>query len=105
MEAQILACYEVLGAASARMLRAARGDDLDGLAGAAADCATMIARLHGLGDGVAMSDESKRRKMAIIRQILADDAQIRDLTHPWMRRLEVLIGGAATQRRLQQAYG
>jgi flagellar protein FliT len=105
MEAQILSCYESLSAASGRMLRAARGDDLDGLSAAAADCATTIARLREIGDGVAMSDEGRRRKMAIIRQVLADDAQIRQLTQPWMQRLEALIGGAATQRRLQEAYG
>ncbi len=105
MESQILSCYEVLRAASERMLRAASGDDLDGLSAAAADCAATIARLRAIGDGVQMSDEGKRRKMAIIREVLADDAQIRQMTQPWMRRLEVLIGGAATQRRLQAAYG
>ena len=105
MEEQILSCYEALVGVSARMLGAARGNDLDGLAVAESECAALIARLRSLGDGPDLSTEGARRKMAIIRRVLADDAQIRDLTQPWLRKLELLIGGTAAHKKVHEAYG
>ncbi len=105
MDKHILANYEALRNASSRMLSAARAEDLDELAAAESECVEIIACLRLLGDGAAMGAAAARRKTEILRQILADDAQIREITTPWLKTLGVLISDAAGQRRLQGAYG
>jgi flagellar protein FliT len=37
--------------------------------------------------------------------VLADDAAIRDLTQPWMARLQHLMTSTSQERRLNTAYG
>jgi flagellar protein FliT len=46
-----------------------------------------------------------RRKMVFIRKILADDAQIRELTQPWLVTLERLLGGVSNEKNLRRIYG
>jgi len=105
MEHAILSCYETIAAASSRMLGAARASDLDVLEQAESECAAMIAHLRRIGDGQTLSAAGTRRKMDIIRRVLANDAQIRELAQPWLKSIERLISGAAGQRRLHRAYG
>ena len=51
------------------------------------------------------ADEAERlRKYALIRQILADDAAIRDLANPRMANLSALFAGRPT-RVLKELYG
>lgn len=49
-------------------------------------------------------EESRRRKAALIRQILADDAEIRNRTQAWMQQLQRIMQSARSEQRLQQAY-
>jgi hypothetical protein len=44
------------------------------------------------------------RKGAIIRQVLAEDAEIRRLTQPWLRRIEELLRASSNQLRLGDTY-
>ena len=44
-------------------------------------------------------------EVELIKQVLADDRRIRDLTSPWMAQLSKLISSNGTQRRLANAYG
>jgi flagellar protein FliT len=55
-----------------------------------------------------MSDENKvlssklrQRKQEIIQQILADDAEIRILTQPWMAQLQNILNNPIYKRCLQ----
>jgi flagellar protein FliT len=55
--------------------------------------------------GLALAGPARQRKVELIKKVLADDRQIRDLTMPWMAQLSKLIKNNGTQRRLANAYG
>jgi len=105
METSILSCYESLALASARLLQGARERDADAMERAQAECGALIGMLRELGDGHALSPGADQRKMQVLRRLLADDAEIRDLTQPWLKTLESMLGGSTARRRLDSAYG
>lgn len=99
-----LSYYESIAAASGRMLRAAQDSDWDALIEQEKVCAALIEALRAADAERKLSGEALVRKAAIIRQVLAEDAEIRCLTQPWLRRLEELLRASANQLRLGDAY-
>ena len=92
-QARLLACYEAIGEASRRMLEAARAADWRAFAERERSCAALIAMIESLGDPRAILDaRGRRRRVEILRGVLHDDAQIRDLIEPWLADVEVCIG-------------
>ena len=85
--------YDAIAAASSRMLLAARAGDWDALAAAEGDCAQRIATLEGLQREDAIAAAEQPRRMRALRQVLAHDAEIRDLTMPWLERLDRMLAG------------
>lgn len=104
MEELILDCYERMSEASSRMLTAAGGGDWDALVAAESECSAQVLRLQAIGDTEKLSREAASRKMRIIRKVLAEDAEIRGLTQPWLATLEDLLCGQVSQRRLRERY-
>jgi flagellar protein FliT len=104
MEKLILDCYEKISDASTRMLSAASSGDWDALIEAEGECSAMVNRLRVIGDNAPLSNDGARRKMRVIRKILAEDAKIRDLTQPWLENLESMLRGRVSQRRLRNMY-
>jgi flagellar protein FliT len=101
----ILAHYESIADVSQLMLQAAWRSDWEALVDAEQCCASLIGRLKAAGDQNAVLDESGRqRKHDVIRRVLADDAQIRDLTQPWLRKLGEQLGYRRNARSLEAAY-
>ena len=96
--------YESIAAASGRMLRAAQEGDWDALIDQEKVCAALIEALRACGAEQRLSESSIKRKSAILRKVLAEDAEIRRLTQPWLRRLEELLHSSANARRLDDAY-
>jgi len=47
----------------------------------------------------------REQKVRMIKKILADDKEIRDITEPWMAELAELIKSNSTSRKLNQTYG
>jgi hypothetical protein len=87
------------------MLQAAWRNDWDTLIDAETCCASLIERLKAAGDASQLLDEEgRKRKHEIIRRVLADDAQIRDLTQPWLRQLSAHLGHTKNARVLEDAY-
>ncbi len=103
MSADIIAHYEAIAAAAADMLAAARAADWDRLTAAERECARRVARLSALGPAD-LDACQRRRRNDLIRTVLAYDAEIRDLTQPWLARLERLLAATATARRVERAY-
>jgi len=103
---QVLALdhYQALADAYAAMRAAAQRADWDAVAAGELGCRPRIEALRALGD-VPLDEDARRRKFALIQRMLADDAAIRDLAQPWMRRLEDLMGGSRNARRLGASYG
>jgi flagellar protein FliT len=85
--------YESIRETSRAMLSAARSNDWDSLIDAENRCAAMIQAVQAVGDAASILDPSgRKRKQEIILQVLADDAEIRMLTQPWVKQLERWIG-------------
>lgn len=98
--------YQSVADASRRMLEAARAGDWDRLVGAEAECARRVAALRArqAATGAAIEAGEDPDRMRLLREILAHDAEIRELTTPWLKRLEKLIAGASFERRAGNAY-
>jgi flagellar protein FliT len=104
-QAMILDCYEEVREASLLMLQAARESRWEALVAAERRCATHIARLQACGDDATLLDpQAKKRTHDIIRAILAHDAEIRELTQPWLRQLEAHLGTSRLSRKVAAAY-
>jgi len=100
----IIAHYASIAASSGRMLAAARSGDWDELVSAEHECAGRVAALEELGH-IAPKDEYEREtRIGLLRTILANDAEIRSLTEPWMQKLEGMLGSMGRDRRVRQAY-
>jgi flagellar protein FliT len=100
-----LAMYETMRALSAQMTEAAVACDWDRLVGLEQDCAGLARQLEANGDTVPLSDAERARKRELILQILADDAEVRRHTEPWMEQVKGFLGAGTRQRDLQRTYG
>jgi flagellar protein FliT len=101
----ILDTYGAISVKSGEMLAAAKISDWDRLAHLEQDCRALIDTL-GRDDnaGAARPDRGYiRRKYELMRKVLADDAQIRRYTEPWMDQFQAFLGGAHRDQRLQRA--
>lgn len=105
-----IVAYESLCTVTGRMLEAARARDWERLCTLERDMSGLVHALS-VADAAAAgkranTDESTRmRKMTLIRQVLADDAAIRDLTEPWLREIGNLLRSNRANRSLSAAYG
>jgi flagellar protein FliT len=104
-EDRIIACYESMSRATDKMLAAARENDWDRVVSAEKECSQIIENLKQLGDLAPRDPHVRRRKAEIIRKVLADDAEVRNLTQPWLRQLEGYLRSADTSKKLGHTYG
>jgi flagellar protein FliT len=80
--AEVLSMYENIAGLTNQMAAAARIGDWNGLGKLEGQCAT---EARAAGNGVpALSGGQRLRKIDLLKQILANDREIRDLTDPWM---------------------
>lgn len=103
-ESDAMRTYEILERTSRRMLAAARDSEWKLLARLELDCRKLIDELSDDEDGQQLDDIQHRRRCEIIRSILADDAEIRDLVEPWMARAKQFLTSLALERKLRQGY-
>lgn len=101
----ILNTYESISATTGHMLEAARNGDWDRLAALERDCRALVEALRSGETTVRLGGDARQRKIEIIRKVLADDAEIRNLTEPWMAELEAFLGSAGRERMIRRAYG
>jgi flagellar protein FliT len=47
----------------------------------------------------------REQKVRIIKQILAHDREIRNITEPWMEHLALLINSTNVEMKLSKVYG
>jgi len=90
--------YERIALASRSMLEAAHLGNWDQVEEIAARCRVMIEKLKLSSARNALGDGEKRRRIALLRSILNDDAQIRARAEPWLRDLEAFLGAAPQPR-------
>jgi len=82
---EVLSMYENIAGLSNQMVTAARMGDWDGLGKLEGQCAS---EARNAGTGVAALNGAPRlRKIDLLKQILANDREIRDVTEPWMNQV------------------
>jgi len=86
---RFLDCYEAIAVATRRMLEAARCTDWQAFATRERECNTWMEHVERLGDPDAVLDAAgRRRRFELLREILRDDAALRDLMQPWLGRVD-----------------
>jgi flagellar protein FliT len=105
--AEVIGTYENILAVTAQMLDAARAADWDLLVRREQECRQLVESLLNTRSEseIILEPQLRRRKVEIIRKVLADDAEIRNLTEPWMQRLQHLLTSVGQERKLHAAYG
>lgn len=101
---QIITTYETILAITGQMLDAARNDDWERLVALEKDRKKLVEELIAENYGLPLSSRFQQRKAEIIRKVLADDAEIRNITEPWMAQLQNFLGSAGRERKLSEAY-
>ena len=97
--ARMIDRYEQIAAASHEMLAAARHGDWEAVARLEDTCRALIAELKGQDASTDLSVAEQRRRVALLRGILADDAEIRERSEPWLRQLEQLLQASGAPAR------
>ena len=100
---EILVTYQTLSGLMSGMLAAAREGDWDRLVEIEKNCQVSVGRLKE-SPATPMTLEEQRQKLDLIKRILKDDAEIRDLTMPRMAFLQQRIGLARAGRQSMHAY-
>lgn len=100
----ILDVYASISTKTGEMLEAAKSSDWDRLILLEQDCRALIETLKQSDAGAEVGARFVQRKIAFIRKVLADDAEIRKFTEPWMSQLEAYLGSARREYKLQRAY-
>lgn len=79
---EVLSMYENIAGLSKQMAAAARLGDFDGLSKMESQCASAASAVE---TGVpALTGAARQRKIDLLKQILANDRAIRDVTEPWI---------------------
>ena len=100
----MLEVYEAILSVTEEMLRAARGGDWDQLVERERACRTLVDWLRKNADGVTLAPTAQARKVEIVRKVLADDAEIRNLTEPQLARLGKMLQGTRREQDVRAAY-
>ncbi|MEA3120059.1 MAG: flagellar protein FliT [Paraburkholderia sp.] len=97
--------YEAIAAISARMLMAARKALWSEMIELQKEYRSRVDMLRDVDESVSLDDSERIRKYDLIRQILADDAAIRDLANPSVARLSAFFSARRPVRVLNELFG
>jgi flagellar protein FliT len=100
----ILDIYGSISTKTREMLEAVKSSEWDRLVALEQDCRTLIEKLKHTDAGADHGAKFVQLRIAFIRRVLADDAEIRKFTEPWMSQLEAYLGNARREHKLQRAY-
>lgn len=103
--AQVLANYESLSALTGQMREAAAQGEWDQLVRIEQQRGELVAAMKPLDAEVRLDEAARQRKIQLINKIMADDAEIRNLTQTWMSQLQLSMQSNLQEQRLQRAYG
>ncbi len=100
---EALAGFEYIAQLTADMVEAARAGEWEKLSGLERHCAAKVGQIRAM-QPVRLTSEMQRQKIQLIHKILANDAEIRNFTEPWMKRLCSLLGSSRMARQVGKAY-
>jgi flagellar protein FliT len=84
MSETLLDFYKAIETTSAEMVQAARLADWDAVARCESTCAVLIERLKSKAAHELLDAGARAEKSHIMRRILVNDAEIRNLVEPWL---------------------
>ena len=99
-----IAQYEAIAAISARMLMAARKALWSEMIPLQEEYRSRVDMLLDIDENVSLDENERIRKYHLIRQILADDAAIRDLANPSVSRLSAFFSTRRPVRVLNEQF-
>jgi flagellar protein FliT len=83
---EVLSMYENIAGLTTQMVEAARASDWNGLNTLENQCAAEASSAL-VGTVPALSGAPRLRKIDLLKQIMANDREIRNVTEPWMTQL------------------
>lgn len=101
---QTLKTYHAILTMTGKMLTAAQNNEWDQLIVFEQECKLLTELLVDNNPEPILDKELLQKKVRIIHQILADDAQIKAITEPWMEKLQDLLESNNRAINLQQTY-
>ncbi|WP_116136800.1 flagellar protein FliT [Trinickia diaoshuihuensis] len=104
-KADYFARYEAIAAVSSRMLSAARDALWNELTELQEEYRILVDALCEVDAGLSLDEHERSRKYDLIRQILADDAAIRDLLNPSVARLSAFFSARRPAHVLKELFG
>jgi len=87
----MISLYESMVEISHQMLEAARHQDWDGLGRLEVLCQGYIHQIPVHDERTPLSPQVLEKKVAMLKKILSNDKEIRDLMEPWMLRLNEIM--------------
>ena len=96
--------YEYLSALTEQMREAAVQNNWDHLVELENQCTQRVASMKEQDASTPLDEDTRLRKVALIRKILADDAEIRNRAEPWMGQLKRIMQSAQQEQRLLETY-
>ncbi|OIR11443.1 flagellar protein FliT [mine drainage metagenome] len=95
--------YQRLSGITGQMRDAAAGGEWDRLISLEQECKRKVDEIKPR-DVVPSNPEERAQKIALLKKILADDADIRSRTESWMEQLQRIMHSNRSEQRLQQTY-
>jgi flagellar protein FliT len=95
--------YEYLSSLTGQMREAAVQGDWDNLVELEKQCSQKVSTMEP-EPTVQSDEEARKRKIALIKKILADDAEIRNRTEVWMEQLQRIMQSSRNESQLRRAY-
>jgi flagellar protein FliT len=93
----VLTLYESVAEVTSQMLVAAQQQDWDRLGELEGYCGTYVEKLKAFEELEPLTGDAYAKKLACIKQILADDREIRNLMAPWMVKLNTMLNRNHTE--------
>lgn len=90
-KAEYFAQFETVAAISRQMLVSARRARWDDVVILQKEYQAALDAMKGAQNHIELSDADRTRKFELVRQILVDDAEIRDLANPRLAKLSALL--------------
>ena len=93
MNSSLMSYYEAIEKASADMLDAARAGNWDHVIKLEGACVLLISQLKNAAQSNALSSDETQLKSRIMKRVLVNDAEIRNLAEPWLDDLDMMMSG------------
>jgi flagellar protein FliT len=95
--------YQSLSSITGKMREAAAQGEWDKLISLEQECQRKVEELKPR-DVVPSNPDERKLKIALIKKMLADDADIRSRTESWMEQLQRIMQSTHSEQKLQQTY-